>query len=266
MSVMFNDLTITSLETITAFAVSSGEYRWTLDELQNATIANTQETTDITGKQGRLLNTLKRNKGVTISGTNGLISGGLLETQTGSKFAATTDSDTVMYSQYITVADGLTATIAFEAIGTEGNEIDTVRVLDKNGVTVKTLKQADAAASGKFSYEAKVITFAEGDVVAGDQISVHYYKAVEGFKLQNLSDTYSEKVELFIDAFAEDKCANVYRVQYHVPAADFSGNFDIQMGDSQAVHAFEARSLAIGCGSDGNLWDVTVFVDEEAAA
>ena len=47
-----NDITVTSIETITAFDISSGAFKWVLDELQNATIANTQETTDITGKQG----------------------------------------------------------------------------------------------------------------------------------------------------------------------------------------------------------------------
>ena len=80
------DITITSLETITAFNVVTGNYRFTLDELQNATIANTQESTEITGKGGRKLSSLKRNKAVTISGTNGLVSGGLLEVQTGGKF------------------------------------------------------------------------------------------------------------------------------------------------------------------------------------
>lgn len=79
-------LILTSLETITAFDIVSGAFKWVLDELQNATIANTQETTDITGKQGRLLNTLKRNKAVTVSGNNGLLSGGMLETQVGNSF------------------------------------------------------------------------------------------------------------------------------------------------------------------------------------
>ena len=45
------DITITSLETITAFDVVTGNYRFTLDELQNATIANTQDTQEITGKK-----------------------------------------------------------------------------------------------------------------------------------------------------------------------------------------------------------------------
>ena len=48
-----NDITITSLETINAFDIATGAFKFTLDELQNATIAQTQEKTDITGKQGR---------------------------------------------------------------------------------------------------------------------------------------------------------------------------------------------------------------------
>ena len=78
-----NDLTITSLETITGFDITTGNFLFTLDELQNATISHTQEKEDITGKQGRKLNSLKKNKGVTVSGTNGMISGGLLELQVG---------------------------------------------------------------------------------------------------------------------------------------------------------------------------------------
>ena len=74
-----NDITITSLETINAFDIVTGAYKFTLDELQNATIAQTQERVDITGKQGRKLSSLKRNKAVTISGANGMISGGLLD-------------------------------------------------------------------------------------------------------------------------------------------------------------------------------------------
>ena len=83
---MNKDITITSLETITAFDVVTGNYKFTLDELQSATIANTQDTQEITGKGGRKLANIKRNKAVTISGASGMISGGLLEAQTGSKF------------------------------------------------------------------------------------------------------------------------------------------------------------------------------------
>lgn len=261
MSVNISDLTITSLETITAFDIVSGAFKWVLDELQNATIANTQETTDITGKQGRLLNTLKRNKAVTISGNNGLISGGLLETQVGGKFEAKATS--VMYPDYLTVSEN-TATTTYKAVGTAGNEIETIYVRNADGTLGKSYTQDAEAAAGKFSYTptSKTITFNAGDIEDGTEIVVYYFRKIQANVLENMSDQYSDKVALYVDAFAEDKCANVYRVQFYVPKADFNGNFDIQMGDSQSVHAFEARSLAGACGTSGALWTYTVFGED----
>lgn len=110
-----NDLTITSLETITAFDVATGDYKFTLDELQNTTISQGQEKTDITGKGGRKLNSLKKNKTVTISGSNGLISGGLLEVQTGGNFE--NKATEVLWVDYLTVASSK-ATTSYKAIGT----------------------------------------------------------------------------------------------------------------------------------------------------
>lgn len=74
-----------------------------------------------------------------------------------------------------------------------------------------------------------------------------------------MSDSYSGKCLLYIDAFAEDKCSNVYRIQFLIPKADFSGEFSFEMGDSQTVHAFEAESLAGACGAGGALWTYTIF-------
>ena len=79
-----------------------------------------------------------------------------------------------------------------------------------------------------------------------------------------MSDTYSEKCTLYIDAFGEDTCANVYRIQFYIPKADFDGNFELAMGDSQTVHAFEAEALAGSCGTSGVYWTYTIFGADEA--
>lgn len=263
MSVNINDITITSLETISAFDIATGAFKWVLDELQNATIANAQETSDITGKQGRLLNTLKRNKSVTISGNNGLLSGGLMATQTGGAF--TNKVAAVLFPDYLVVNTNK-ATTTYKAVGTAGNEIESVYVRNENGTLGQVLTQAATAAAGKFAYSpaSKELTFS--GIADGTEIVVYYFRNVQADVLENLSDQYSEKVALYIDAFAEDKCANVYRVQFFIPKADFNGNFDIQMGDNQTVHAFEARSLSGACGATGSLWTYTIFgVDAEDA-
>lgn len=253
-----NDITITSLETITAFDILTGNFKFVLDELQNATIAQTQEKTDITGKQGRKLNSLKKNKAVTVSGTNGLVSGGLLELQVGSEFE--NKATTVMWTDYLTVS-GNAATTSYKAVGTTGNEIENVYVKNSDGTLGTPLEQADTAAEGKFTYDPKTkgLAFGDGEIADNTEIVVYYMRKIQADVLENMSDNYSGKCSLYIDAFAEDKCANVYRIQFYIPKADFNGEFSFEMGDNQTVHAFEAESLAGACGTSGALWTYTIF-------
>jgi len=252
-----NDITITSLETITAFDIVTGNYKFTLDELQNATVAQSQESTEITGKAGRKLATLKRNKAVTISGTNGLVSGGLLEMQTGGTFE--NKATEVLWTDYLTVT-GAAATTAYKAVGTTGAEIEALYVRNADGTLGTALEQGDTVAAGVFTYAPanKALAF-HTDVADGTEIVVYYKRKIQADVLENESDNYSGKCALFIDAMAEDKCSNVYRVQFYIPKADFSGEFSFEMGDNQTVHAFEAEALAGACGAGGALWTYTIF-------
>lgn len=252
------DLTITSLETITGFDVVTGDYVFTLDELQNASIANSQEVTEITGKGGRKISQLKRNKTVTISGSNGMVSGGLLEAQTGGTFENKTTE--VLWTDYLTVSSNA-ATTSYKAIGTTGAEIEELYIRNGDGTLGTELEQGSTAAKGKFAYApaTKALTFSGID--NGTEIVVIYKRKITADVLTSESDKYSKKMTLYVDALAEDKCANVYRVQFFIPKADFSGEFTLDMGDNQTTHDFEAESLAGACGafSGSLLWTYTIF-------
>ena len=262
MNLNYSELTITSLETFTLFD-TAGNYVCTLDELQDFTIQNTQDTQDITGKNGRKLNTLKRNKGVTISGNNGFVSGGLMEFQTGAEFAK--KSTTVLWTDYVSIAEDASAT-TYVAAGTAGAEIEALYVRNSDGSLGDKLEQAASAAEGKFAYnpETKALTFAEDAYEDGTEIVVFYYREMLANVLENYSDVYSKKGIGYLDAFAEDNCNNQYRIQFYFPRIDFSGEFSIEFGDNQTVHAFEASSLANHClGNNGLLWTYTVFGADE---
>lgn len=252
-----NDITITSLETITAFDIVTGNYKFTLDELQTASLAQSQESTEITGKAGRKLATLKRNKAVTVSGTNGLVSGGLLEMQTGGKFE--NKATEVLWTDYLTVKSSA-ANTQWKAVGTTGAEIEALYVRNADGTLGTELEQAATAAAGKFTYDpsTKALGF-HTDVTDGSEVVVYYKRKITADVLENESDNYSGKCALYIDALGEDKCANVYRIQFFIPKADFSGEFSFEMGDNQTVHAFEAEALAGACGAGGQLWTYTIF-------
>lgn len=263
-----DNLTISSLETIMAFGINGGTYRFTMDELQNATIANSQENTAMTGKGGRTIGQLKRNKSVTVSGTSGMINLGLIEAEVGSVGEHRT-STPVKFPDYLKV-NGNKATITYKAVGTIGNEIQEVIVKNSDSTINKRMTQDAAAAEGKFAFDpaTKELTFAEGELADGTDIVVYYTRNVEGDVISNISDQYSETLELYIDAFAKDKCQNEYHVQFFIPYADFTGSFDLGMGDSQTTHGFEATSIASSCNNGSTkFWDMTVFgkLAEDAA-
>lgn len=255
---ILNDLAITSLETITVFDVVTGNFKFQLDELQSATIAQGQEVSEITGRGGRRLSSLKRNKTITISGTNGLVSGGLLEMQTGNSFE--NKATEVQWTDYVVVGNDHTAQTTYKAVGTAGAEIVAAYVRGGDGMLSSELEQAAQAAAGKFAYApaTKTLTF-HADIAANTEVVVMYKRKIQADVLENLSDSYSSKCTMYIDAMAEDKCANVYRVQFYIPKADFNGEFSLDMGDNQTVHEFEAEGMAGACGAGGALWTYTVF-------
>ena len=265
MNVNISDIMITSLETISAFDAATGDFKFTLDDLQNTTISQTQGKTDLTGKQGRKLNTLKKDKAVTISGTSGIVSAGLMELQTGSVFEDKTT--TVKWIDYLFVDNDAVET-NYVAVGTPGNEIGQLFLKKPNNTLGTPLTQDAAASPGKFAYDpaTKLITFDAGEVPDGTEIVVFYMRKIKATVLTNMSDRYSEKATLYVDAFGEDSCAGIYRVQFLIPKADFDGNFEITMGGDQVLHSFSADSLSGACGAASTFFTYTIFESNVADA
>lgn len=256
MAVDVNKLMITSLDTITCFN-NAGELEFILDELQDSTISNTQENNDITGKQGRIIGTLKRNKAVTVTGNNGFVVGGAMAAQTGSDVEQGTFK--VRKSEVVTVTSG-SATIEGTPSGTTGAEIGTAYKRNTNGsLGEKYAQDATASATGKFAFADKTLTFFEGDFEDGEQVVVFYDEEVEAAKISNDSNTYSKVLRMYIDVTATDNCDNVYHGQFIIPRADFTGEFDIAMGTDATLQSYNCRSLADTCSGTGILWDFIVW-------
>lgn len=253
-----NDLIFKEIDTIDVFEIGTGNFMFSLDELTSSSIAQTQETQDVTGKGGRLLSRTKKNKGVTISGSNGVVSAGLMALQTGGEFVNKDDA-TIMWNDTLTVKSGAAAT-TYKAVGTTGAEIVELYIKDANNAVTVQLQQASAVAAGKFTYDpaTKALKF-HTDVADGTEIIVYYKRKISAVVLDNDSDVYSGQAMLYVNGLAEDKCANVYRVQFFFPKVDFNGNFSIEMGDSQTAHAFEASAMAGACGAGAKYYTYTIF-------
>lgn len=254
--------TITSYDQIIGFDRTNGNLDMILDELSDFSLAQEEEKTDITGKGGRTIGSLKKNKKVTGSGTNGMLSGGALAAMTGSDIED--GEHTIRYTDTITVTNNAGFTTE-TATGTVGNEIGTIYIRDANNAYIsggKKLTQTSATpATGEFSYDpaTKEITFFAGDVADGTEVIAFYDTKVTGKKISNDADKYSKTLQVFIDVTCEDGCDNLFHGQFIIDRADFTGTFDIQGGSDPATQGFEFTSLPDLCTGKSLLWDFILF-------
>lgn len=265
-----DNFTITELLSFTAFDIEdTTKLCFQLDQLQSLDIQNSEETSDVTGASGRKLDKLKRNKSVTITGTNGLVSAGLIETQTGGTYEYIAEEE-VSVEDTLTLTDPTMAVLTRPAVGLPGFEIRTVVLETAGGMldTTRQLKQGAVAENGTFTFDplTGALGFAEGEFNEGDRIRVFYTTTYPVARVDNPADTYSKQCFALIDCEVRDICGKTYHGQFRIPKCDMTGNFGITLGGEQAVHNFEAEALASVGTCDTNTsgrknmyWDFIVF-------
>lgn len=255
MAVDVNQLVITEVAQITAFN-NAGELEFIMDEIQESSISNTQEKTDITGRNGRKIASLKKNKAVTVSATNGYLVGGTLAAQTGTEIENGTFK--VRVTDIMTVMGNVCKTSKI-AVGTVGAEIGSIYLKNANGSLGAKMEQDVEAAEGKFSYDPTTQEIAVSGIADGTEIIAFYDVEVEAAKISNDSEKYSKVLKLYIDVALQDSCDVEYAGQIIIQRADVSGEFELSLGGDNFAHSFEAESLAGGCTGSTNLWDLIVY-------
>lgn len=235
----YDNLALASIESITFFE-NSGDFGCFLDELSSLSMQNDQTEVDITGKGGRKIGTLKRDKSTTFSGVSALLSGDLLAAQTGGKYEIR-EAQKVAFREEITLgADPTTVTLSYDAAGPVGKEVDYVLKVVGAGVDKSTaIKQGAAPSATTFTYDpdTKTLTFDANTFVEGDTICVFYMRTVPATVIENSSEKFSKIGTAFIDVMAQDVCDNLYRVQLQIPRAQFSGTFTVDIGDYNSCAA-----------------------------
>lgn len=254
--------TITSFDQIVGFDRTTGNLEMILDELTDFTLSQEEEKVEISGKGGRTIGSLKKNKKVTGKGTNGMLSGGSLATMLGSDIES--GDFTIKYTDTISVASNK-GTTKETAVGTAGDEIGVIYVRDENNAYIsggKKLTQVAAdPAEGEFSYNpaSKEITFHDGEIADGVEVIAFYDAKVTGKKIINDADNYSKTLSVFVDCMCVDPCDRVFHGQFIIERADFTGTFDITGGSDPSTQGFEFTSLPNLCTGKTDLWKFIIF-------
>ncbi len=261
------DFNITEFVDVEAYFRNSGLLDYRLEDLTDFSLNATQEETNITGRGGRIIGKKKKNKAVSGSGTSGLISPGLLRTQTGGDIRY---GETKVKRAETKIVSGKGSTIVTDAVaaGTAGAEIGEIKLFGAGGTLVGVYKQGTTATTDMFSYDpaTKTITLPDSnDIEAGLSAVYAYERVVTATVINDPSDKFSQVRELWVHCFATDQCDNTYCADIYIPRADFKGDFDLDLGGDQTTHNFSFDALPDFCNKDGldnDLFKVFIYTDE----
>lgn len=252
----FDKYVINGIDSIIAFDLRTNECLFILDELQDATLEGDAEVVWQTGRQGRRLSAMKRNKTCTISANNGFIVGGLLAQQVGD-FDPTTDIEnpTIAIPAFETpiVETAGEVKTEFTAIGTPGNEIGWIYARNRDGSQGRKFAQGASASATEFAYDpaTRIITLPTGAFDIGDAVIVMYEYKTKGVKYTNRSDNYAQDVRLVCDIVVQDVCdGTLQHSKLVLPRVSVSDTFSFTFGSDPAVQAFSAEAIATICGGD----------------
>lgn len=270
MSVNSNKYIVQNMERLSFFDLSNGVCQFVVDDLQESTMTNEQETVYATGKNGVKIGSADRNKASRITATNGAIVDGVMAMQVGSPVVKGT---TIIPKHFfmLTTADGASVDVTIKPAGALGNEIPYIYKRNADGTVGKPYPIAAEATAETFKYDpaAKKITLPTDVFAAGEVVYAFYdIEVTDAKKISNDEDKFSATGMLIADCFAKDLCTDKsYYAKIIYPKAKASGNFELSFGNDPSVQNMEFEALSGGCGSSTSkrLWDFIVFDEEDAA-
>lgn len=175
-----NDVVIERILRYEHYNTSTGLLEWSANQLEDASLNITSESTEVTDAIGSVIATFFRGRSAEFSATNSLFNLGIAAAQTGNPTGLVRGSETnkinVPRSETFTL-DGTATTITLADVptGTSGAEISYIYALDGTGYTSTHYSLGAAASGTSFALDAatKTITLPTG-LTAGTRIMVNY--------------------------------------------------------------------------------------------
>ena len=262
-----DNIIITELTQIAGYELNSEKLKYKFEEPQKCSIENDEQVTDLTGKGGRLIGTLKTGKSAKITGTNGIVSFAAMGSQLGSEYRIGNNVDdevnTIVVTELLKVKEGIEpadegkkfVTLSHAPFGLVGSVAVTYDNNSFDALEASEYTHTAGAIEIEFTSE-KIKAEKPGEYY---KVTVSYLREVDSGVMVNDSAKYSGTDRWVIDALGQDPCGNEYWVQIDVPKVSVSGTFSLEMGDAQTVQNFEGRALTSGCGANSELYTIKVI-------
>lgn len=248
---------------------NSGEPFYSLTQVKDGSLqVQTDNSVDVTDAKGSLIETLKRGERGTFSANNALFSWGLLAAQSGDHREVASESNKIVapVSETFTLTANQTSVVLKKVpVGTAGNEIGGIMIVNPDGTLASVIKQGAAAAADVFALDAetKTITLNTG-LAAGTRIVVEYEAEItKGFKITKdaISKNRQHKVRALCLGHEPCDLNTQYAAWMVFPSAKLNNEITIDFAPDMD-HAFELEFMQGYCDAKKVLYEVYLDGDE----
>lgn len=262
---VFNNILINKFDRIHTYDIGTERLRAFLLEIQKWDIKFSEEETSITGANGRELDKIKKNKKIVVTASNATNCNELFELTQGADVAVSATTP-IRVPDVITVGTGSTVVTANRAIGTAGQEIKEIRVLDVGNTLGDKYEQAATADATHFTYDpiTKTITLPTNSgtpvIASGRKIVASYVFETQGTKITISDNRFGLTQKVYLDVSGKDMCGNARHIQFIIPKASFAGETGVSGGGDQSIQDFTINALASGeCENSSEYFEYIVW-------
>ena len=251
-----------------------GDLLYSLDQLSEASIEISSESTDITDKNGNIVRTIYQNKTGTFNSTNAFLHPQIINATTGSKIVNASSSAPITHAPKFEVLTAGTSAKALDA----NIDASTLQVIGLygNGANSKALTEAesgDPAAfdvdtlEGTYVYDSseKKITLPAAATGAPTNYLVKYERSyTAGIKISNNVNDFPDTVKLTLYCSYVDPCDDSLKALYVVlPSFQASPETTLQLNRGEQSMDFNGSIQTDYCGSEKVLY--IIYIPDEKA-
>lgn len=262
---VFNNILINKFDRIHTYDIGTEKLRAFLLEIQKWDIKFSEEETSITGANGRELDKIKKNKKIVVTASNATNCNELFELTQGADVTVSLTTP-IRVPDVITVGTDTHVLTSNTAVGTVGQEIKEIRVLNVGNTLGDRYEQAATADATHFAYDpsTKIITLPINHgtpvITAGQKIVASYMFAAQGTKITISDNKFGLTQKVYLDVSGKDMCGNARHIQFIIPKASFAGETGVSGGGDQSIQDFTINALASGeCENSSEYFEYIVW-------
>ena len=243
----------------------SGNILYTLDQLQNASIEITSESSDITDKKGNIVRRIYRSKQGTVNAENAFLNPMIMNNASGSDIKVATSSAPINMPRIELIGAGSNAYTLDSGVDASTIKVKALFANGINGEDLTKITTGDPTydeSNGTYTYlydatNKKITVPASGEGKPLSYFVMYTRSRTEGFKMDNLANKFPVAQDLTFYCSYIDPCNDTPRACYvNIPSFSPSPETTLSFNADEQNMSFSGNINVYYCATDPVLYSI----------